>query len=254
MHRTGISAHRIRQGATAGLMIALLLVGAACAGKPTTNVSLPRGVSADGVDDGVTVTGQGDVSGKPDTLTSDFGVSTTQPSVSAAVAATASTATTVVNTLKGKGVAEADIQTQNYAVFPSFTTVRGRSVPNGYTVSETLSVKLHDLAGAGAVIDAVTQTAGDSVSVQGVSFTLEDNKQLLAQARQKAWDDAVARARQLGSLSGRHLGPTQGIDETVTPFGVTGKFAASSAQAALTPIEPGQVSTSVTLTVRFALG
>ncbi len=237
------------------LVAMLAAVAAGCGGsKPTVNVSNPAGLSSAGVDAGITVTGTGQVSGKPDTLTTQFGILAKQGSVSAAVASAAGVANTVVDTLKAKGVADTDIQTQNYSVSPSFQTVNGRQVPNGYLVGETLSVKLHDIPNAGGVIDAVTAAGGNAVSVQGVSFTLEDNKQLLAQARQQAWADAEAQAKQLSQLSGHHLGSTQGINETTNPT----SFAASArsfdqSAAPVTNLEPGQVSTTVSLNVRFAL-
>jgi uncharacterized protein len=117
-------------------------------------------------------------------------------------------------------------------------------------------VKLHALARAGATIDAVIAAGGTSVSVQGVTFSLEDNDALLARARAKAWSDATNQARQLGTLSGHHLGRAQGIDARVTPstFDATREFAAQSATAGTaTPINPGQLSTTVDITVRFAL-
>jgi uncharacterized protein YggE len=237
------------------LLVSLTTVAIGCGGsKPTVNVSTPSALSSSGVDAGITVTGSGDVSGKPDTLTTQFGILAKQPSVSAAVAGAAGVATTVINTLEAKGVAETDIQTQNYSVSPSFATVNGRQVPNGYLVGETLSVKLHDIPNAGGVIDAVTQATGNAVSVQGVSFTLEDNKQLLAQAREEAWKDAQAQAKQLSQLSGRHLGVTEGINETTNPTAFAARASAFDQSAAsVTNLEPGQVSTTVSINVRFAL-
>ncbi len=237
--------------------LALVALATACASKPTVNVTTPQAISSGGVDAGITVTGSGDVNGTPDTLTASFGILTVRPSVSQAVAADAALAATVTNTVKAKGVPPADIQTENYSVYPSFTTIHGRTVPNGYTVGESLVVDLHDLPAAGGVIDAVVAAGGNNVSVQGVSFSLENNQKLLAMARAKAWADAEAQAKQLSSLSGQHLGHTEGINATVTPFDFpVGKSALADSQAAAAPItnlEPGSVSTTVTLSVRFAL-
>ena len=93
--------------------------------------------------------------------------------------------------------------------------------------------------------------------MQGVSFTLEDNKALLDQARSDAYADAKAKADQYGRLSGRGLGEAQAVNETVEAnpqrFAMAGA-AVSDSTATTTPISPGQVSTDVTITVRFALG
>ena len=257
MANLALHAARRRRGvvvSVAALAVSGLL--GACASKPTVNVSAPQPLSANGVDAGITVTGTGEVAGTPDTLTASFGVLTVRPSVSEAVAANAVVAHALTATMRAHGVRPADIQTQNYSVFPSFITVHGRTVPNGYTVGETMVVELHDLARAGATIDAVIAAGGTSVSVQGVTFTLEHNQQLLARARAKAWADAQAQARQLASLSRRPLGATQGISVNVSPsvYDGTAQFKLAQASAApSTPIQPGEVSTSVTITVRFAL-
>ncbi len=147
---------RLRHTGLLGAAIVLLVVAAAgCSSSPHGSVAAPAALSSSGVDDGITVTGSGQVQGTPDTLTTSFGVLARQPSVSAAIAGAASTASTVVSTLKAHGVAASDIQTQNYSVAQSFDTVNGRQVPNGYTVGETLVAKLHQLSTAGALIDAV---------------------------------------------------------------------------------------------------
>jgi uncharacterized protein len=248
---SGRARGRVGAALAAAMVVALVAVGCGSS-SPATEAATQATLSANGVDAGITVTGTGDVSGRPDTLTAQFGILAKQPSVSAAVAGAGQLAATVVTTLKGKGVAETDIQTQNYTVSPSFTTVKGRQVPDGYLVGETLSVRLHDLASAGGVIDAVTQSGGDLVSVQSVSFTLEDNQQLLAQARKKAWTDAQSKASQLSHLSGRQLGPAEGIDETTTPSAFVAQSASLREGFAATDIEPGQVSTTVSVNIRFS--
>jgi uncharacterized protein len=249
---------RVRTGVVGAALLAVLALGAtACSDPPHVEVSAPQAISSTGVDDGITVTGSGQVQGTPDTLTTSFGVLVRQPSVSAAIAGAAATAGTVVATLRAHGVAQTDIQTQNYSVAQTFDTVNGRQVPNGYTVGETLVAKVHQLTSAGSVIDAVSAAGGPSVSVQTVAFSLEDNKQLLAQARAMAWADAKAQAQQLSTLSGRRLGPAAGIDLATNPepiYAAAGLAQSAAVPADVTQLEPGQVSTTVQVTVRYALG
>jgi uncharacterized protein YggE len=235
-------------------LVALGLVAAGCGEPARVEVSAPS--ADDGtLGSGITVSGTGKVSGKPDTLTVAIGVTTKRPSVDAAVSDNAGTTTAVTDAVKAKGVAEKDIQTANYSVQPSFTFPNGRQVADGYTVNNTVTVKLHDIAGAGGVIDAATQAGGNDATVQGVSFTLEDNQALLTQARDEAFADAKAKADQLGHLSGRGLGEAQAINESVAPDArAYASVGAAVDSAAATPINAGQVSTDVTLTVRFALG
>ncbi len=67
---------------------------------------------------GISVSGTGEVSGTPDTLTMTFGVTVRRDSVSEAIAVAAEKAELVIASLTSNGVAEEDIQTANYSVFP----------------------------------------------------------------------------------------------------------------------------------------
>jgi uncharacterized protein YggE len=239
----------------AASLVGVAVVAAGCGSPAKVEVSAPSGTSSDGLTNGITVTGTGQVKGTPDTLTVNIGVTTKRPTVDAAVTDNAATTTAVTAALTSKGIDAKDIQTANYSVQPSFIFTNNKQVPDGYSVNNTVTVKLHDIKQAGATIDAATAAGGNDASVQGVSFSLEDNKALLNQARDQAFADAKAKAEQLGQLSGRGLGDAQAISETVNPqlqqFRTVG--AAVSDQAS-TPISPGQLSTDVTITVRFSLG
>jgi len=254
-HRS--SSARLARRIIPGLLIVGLVAGAAACGSPAkVEVSAPSGSSTDGLGEGITVTGVGQVKGTPDTLSVSIGVTTKRPTVDAAVTDNAATTTAVTDALTAKGIDAKDVQTQNYSVQPSFSYANNKQTPDGYLVNNTVTVKIHDLKGAGAIIDAATAAGGNDATVQGVSFSLEDNKGLLTQARDEAYADAKAKAQQFGDLSGRGLGDAQAINETVNPNQVQFRSvgaAVSDAQSS-TPINAGQVSTDVTITVRFALG
>ena len=235
--------------------VGVVLLVAGCGSPAKVEVSAPSGSATDGLGEGITVTGTGQVKGTPDTLTVSIGVTTKRSSVDGAVNDNAATTTAVTAALTAKGVADKDVQTQNYSVQPNFTYANNKQVPDGYVVNNTVTVKIHDVKGAGAVIDAATAAGGNDATVQGVAFSLEDNKTLLSQARDEAFADAKAKADQFGQLSGRGLGDAQAISETVNAnqqqFRSVGAAVADSQS---TPINAGQVSTDVTITVRFALG
>jgi uncharacterized protein YggE len=112
-------------------------------------------------------------------------------------------------------------------------------------------VKIRDIAKAGPVIDAAVAAGGDETVVQGGAFSLEDASESIGQARERAWADANAKATALARLAGVPLGAAVQISES-TDGGVA--RAVSEASAAATPIEPGQVTTSVVVTVRFGFG
>lgn len=201
---------------------------------------------------GVTVSGTGHVSGEPDTLTIRFGVDVVRPDIDGAVAEGASTAEGVVTALEAEGVSEEQIQTQNYTIGPNFKQQDGESVPDGYRVAYEISAATDDLENAGSLIDSVVGDGGE-IRVAGVSFSLEDNEELLAAAREEAWADAHGKASQLAELADLSIGAAIAVDETAAvPFNEYSALeqAAFDADAALAP---GELTTTVTITARFAL-
>lgn len=235
------------------LLAASAVLLTACA----TGQARTVGSSTDDSSSGINVTGQGRVTGTPDTLTITLGVSVLRDTVGQATGDAGTRADAVIAALKAGGVAEADIQTANYSIYPEYEySERGQRLL-GYRVSNQLLVKVRDLDRAGEVIDAATAAGGDDAVVHGLSFSIEDNQALLEAARTAAWNDAEAKARQLARLAGVVLGRAVSITETIQfdsrPIFFE-EFSRASFDAAATPIEPGQSEVAVVIQVTFALG
>jgi uncharacterized protein YggE len=237
---------------------ALALAGAACGGGDGQGdeQSLARSEAAEGSSSpaGVTVTGIGEVRGRPDTVTMSLGVSVTRPTVAVASGDAATATDGVLAALGAAGIAKEDIQTLDYSIYPQYSPPTGseaRPRVSGYTVSNVVRVKVHDIAKAGPVIDAAVAAGGDEIVVQGVAFSLEDASESIAEARARAWADANAKATALAQLAGVPLGAAVHVSESTDGGVLRG---VSDASAVATPIEPGQVTTSVAVTVRFAFG
>ncbi|NOY55345.1 MAG: SIMPL domain-containing protein [Actinobacteria bacterium] len=229
-----------------GAVAASLLLAACTPDVTITNASA-------GTPQGINVTGQGKVSGTPDTLTIDLGVSVRGDSVTEAVQEAATLADRLIAALEKGGVAEKDIQTVNYSISPEYDYRNDTRKLLGYRVTNTISAKIRDIAAAGTVIDAATAAGGDAVQVSGVRFSLEDNGSLLEAARKRAWEDARAKAEQLAALSGVTLGSPTSISETLTTPPAPVFRASSDLEAASTPIQPGSQTVTVTLSVEFSI-
>ncbi len=252
------------------LAAGILLVLAACGGAADTpaqnatgnqdSAAAPAGAVAaqEGTPTamtGISVSGRGEVVGTPDTLTVTIGVSVTRSSVGEAVDVAAERATGLIEALTGLGVAEEDVQTSNYSIYPEYDYSNDRAPRiTGYRVDNTLNVKIRDLDRAGEVLDAAAAAAGDEVRVNGVSFALEGNDDLLVAAREAAWNDAKAKAEQLAGLAGVTLGAPLTISESVGSFPPPVFAYESVAADVATPIQPGQESVTVDLSVTFAIG
>lgn len=230
---------------------AVALFTAAC--TPSVTVENPP-APADGRESGISVAGTGEVTGTPDTLTMTFGVRVVADTVAEAVAEAAAGAEAVISALEDAGVAEADIQTANYSIYPRYDWRNNQEVLLGYEVSNTVVAKIRDLDAAGATIDAVTDAGGDAVTVSGVSFSIEDNDELIEAAREVAWNDAMAKAEQLAALGGVSLGSPISISEsfsTSRPPIAYEEYAVGGADDAATPIVPGEQQVTVTIQVVF---
>lgn len=233
-------------GIGAGLFLA------ACSASPDVIVQ-PAGEGASSPA-GITVSGEGRVQGVPDTLTVNLGVSLRRDTAAQAVQDAADLADGLIASLTGQGIADEDIQTSNYSIYPEYDYINNTQKLLGFRVSNQLNVKVRDLDRAGAIFDAASASVGDEIVVNGVQFALEDNKGLLDVARAGAWDDAKAKAEQLAELAGVTLGPPTSINESVSASPPPIYYdRAMAAEAAATPIEPGQVPVSVNITVTFSV-
>jgi uncharacterized protein YggE len=216
---------------------------------PRTAVAadVPAGTS------GVVVDGLGKVSGTPDVLRATLGVSVHGAQVSEALAKANALQRSVTGALKRDGVAAKDLQTSDVRIDQDYTN-KGR--PDGYRVTETLTVKLRDLAKAGAALTHAVTAGGNQALLQGVSFDLEDNAALLKGARDAAFADAKAKAERYAELSGRSLGAVQLVTESTSPAAPQPyAFASAAGRAADSPVplQAGSQDVSVSVTVRWAL-
>ncbi|MGH8906453.1 MAG: SIMPL domain-containing protein [Egibacteraceae bacterium] len=236
-------------------IVPLLLALTACSGGAATQPFTAAQPAGAAVAPGVTVSGIGRVTGRPDVLRVTVGVSVTRPSVQAALDEANTAADGLLRALRGQGVAEADIQTRDFSVTPELRFPEGGApVVSGYTVRNTVEARLRDLTRAGAALSAAVAAGGDAARVEGVGFTLEDNAALLEQAREAAFTDARARAEQYARLTGRSLGALLSVSETVADSPPPAPFAQEAATAdAAVPIAPGQQEVAVTVTAVWAL-
>jgi uncharacterized protein YggE len=229
--------------------VAFVLVGG---GAPRQRAAVAADVTPTA--NGIVVDGLGRTTGTPDVLRVTLGVSVHRSDVSKAMSAASSRQNKVRSALRRDGVAAKDMQTSNVSIYRDYDR-RGR--PNGYRVTQTLTAMLRDMGKAGRAISDAVAAGGNEAELQGVDFSLEDNKALLEQARDDAFADARSKAERYAQLAGRTLGEVQLVAETTTPV-YPGRFATDATSGALAmkaqvPIDPGTAGVTVTVTVRWAM-
>jgi uncharacterized protein YggE len=201
----------------------------------------------------VTVIGEGKVDGTPDTLTISLSIAATAPDAIGASNQTSSRANAVTDALVGQGIDRKDISTTTVTLQPQYGS-NGTSIV-GYQSSNSIDVKVRKIDTGPQVLAAVTTTGGDATRINSVAYSIEDDSQLVKDARSRAFDDAKSRAQQYAELSGLGLGKVLSISETggVTPPPPPSPIRYDVAAEAA-PMSPGQQTVGFAVTVVWELG
>ena len=204
------------------------------------------------------VTGSGSVVGEPDIATLNLGVSVEKKTVAEAREAAAAAMTAVIASLKANDIAENDIRTERFSIYPQYDYTEDGRMLRGYSVNNTVSAKVRELENLSDVIDDAAEAGGDIVVVNSIQFMIEDTTALQTQARGLAVKDAEAKAQTLADASGVTLGKPIAITETsnaASPpitFAKTEAFDAESARSS-TPIEAGELTIVVNVTIAYEI-
>ena len=204
---------------------------------------------------------------EPDIATLSVGVSARAATVSAANAEAAAAMEAALGALRDSGVADRDIQTRNFSVYPRYEyrdvgergAIVSRQMLIGYEVNNDVTAKIRDIELVGAAIDAVVAAADDSARINGVAFGVDDPDALRPGLRRLAVADAVERADELAELFGVELGAPLYISEGVASAGGYGgygggygSFALESAGVA-PPISAGEREVRFSVSAEFEL-
>ena len=204
------------------------------------------------------VTGSGSVTGEPDIATLYLGVSVEKESVEEAREAAASAMTAVIDALKANDIAENDIQTENFSIYPQYDYTDEGRVLRGYRANNTVNATARALENLSDIIDDAIGAGGDIVVVNSIQFMIEDPTPLQTQARVLAVKDAEVKAQTLAEASGVTLGKPITITETTRTagppilFAEAAEFAADDARSS-TPIEAGELTVTINVTVVYEI-
>ena len=205
------------------------------------------------------VTGNGSVTGEPDIATLNLGVSVEKPTVTEAREEAASAMTALIDSLKANDIAEKDINTENFSIYPQYDYKEGERILRGYRVNNTVRAKVRELETLSDVIDDAAGAGGDSIVVNSIQFMIDDTTPLQTQARSLAVKDAEAKAQTLADASGVVLGKPVTITETTYYQSPPIAYATAEADFAedgertSTPIIPGELTVTVNVTVIYEI-
>lgn len=238
-------------------MLAPLTPSVAQAVGPASSGSLQTITVAD-TNTGVMVSGEGKVSIKPNIAIATIGVDITTANLTDATSQANTKMNAVIEKLKSLGVADKDIQTVNYNLYPITAPSKGpdSSAPpaiTGYRVSNQVRVTVRKLDDLGKLLDAAV-TAGAN-NIYGVSFSVDDVTPYQQQARAAAIKDASDKAALIAKSAGIQLGPILSITESgAMPIPLSAPSARFSAGGATdVPIQTGEMQVTIDVAVRYSI-
>ncbi|MEL7319705.1 MAG: SIMPL domain-containing protein [Pseudomonadota bacterium] len=196
------------------------------------------------------------VTAEPDIATIGAGVTSEAPTAVEAMRLNAREMNAVIDRIKSLGVAEEDIQTTGINLNARYDYNRQdrKQVFMGYSVSNRVSVRLREIDEVGGVLDALVSAGATDLS--GPSFAIEDDEAAKDQARMRAVERGMARARAYAAIMGGEDVRVLEINESIRAQsrfdGMVQRAAAPEAiSASASPVQPGRVSTGVSLTMKF---
>lgn len=159
----------------------------------------------------MSVNGTGRVTVVPDMATINVGVRTEADAVTDALAGNTAQANAISEVLQDLGVAEEDIQTSNFNVYPSerYDPMTGQSERQYFVVENTVNVTVRDLSTLGEVLSAVVDAGANNI--YGINFNVENREEAVAEARDLAIQDAKAKAEAIAEEAGVSLGDLTSI-------------------------------------------
>jgi len=232
------------------LTLALLMTSCAPAQTTTNNPQVRT----------INVNGTGSVQMQPDIARVSIGVNTQDPDVSKALNDNTAASNAIKQTLLDMGVAEKDIQTSNFNVYPQQqqnmpATSDTPAEPQTHTVfvvQNTVTVIVRQLDSLGDILSAVVDQGANTIN--GVTFDVEDTSAAYAEARQKAIEDAASQAQAIADAAGVKLGEISSISmgDGGSPV-KTADLLAGQGGGGSVPISSGTLSIQVTANIVYEI-
>lgn len=205
----------------------------------------------------LTVNGTGEARVEPDVATVRLGITRQSTSAATVQSQVNEAAQGILKAVVALGIDRKQIQTSQLTLFPIYAPQKPESpeAPRivAYRASNIVSIRVEDLPKAGPVIDAGLKAGANQL--EGINFGLKDELPAREQALRDAVREAQSKARVIAEGLGVKLGKVHEVEEggvSIRPPAYGGAMM-MRAEAASTPVSPGEVSVSASVTIRYRL-
>ncbi|WP_156420500.1 MULTISPECIES: SIMPL domain-containing protein [unclassified Sphingopyxis] len=201
-----------------------------------------------------------EVRSRPDQATVGAGVQTTAPTAVEAMRLNAAAMDKLIAAAKARGIKPEDIQTSGINLSPQYdyNNTGGGQPPRfiGYQVNNTVRATTPKIDDIGPLLDALVAAGG--TNIEGPWFGMKDADAQLVGARGAAIKEAEAKAADYARLAGFRGAELVSISEgsfggPMPPMPMVRLQAMDAGANKATPVEPGQVSNTLTLSFQYRL-
>ena len=204
----------------------------------------------------VVTVGHATIERAPDRAFVTFATETRGPKSDEAQRRNAEAMTRVQDAVKHAKIPGDAVRTLGFSLQEEFDWVSGKRVSRGYTVSNSIEVRVDDLNTLGAMMDSAVQAGATGVS--GIRFDLKDRAAAEREALRLAVSDARARADAAASGAGTRVISILRIQEEgaappPTPMPAMRTMALADTPVQQTPVAPGQIQIPASVTLTAAL-
>lgn len=208
----------------------------------------------------ITVTGEGEAQAAPDMATLTLNVLREADTARDAMTANNEAMGKVLDAMKKAGIEDRDLQTAGINIQPRYVypdDKNGLKEPKitGYSVTNSLTVRVRDLDKVGAVLD---QSVSLGVNQGGdLRFTNDKPAAIISEARKNAMANAIAKAQTLAEAAGVKVGKVLEINEQSwrpqpVPF-ARAEMKMAAPQSDAVPVAAGENNYNVQVNVTFEL-
>lgn len=206
----------------------------------------------------LSVSGEGKASIAPDVASVNLGIITEGVKVETIVKTNTEKMNALLLEVKNLGIEEKDIKTKNYSLQPRYEwTETGTRIPKGYTLTQTIEVKIRDFAKIGNVLEIASANGVNNIG--DLQFTIDDVEKAKSIAREKAIVQAKEKAQLISQQTGLKLKKITNIYEDTGAYpypaydtsGMGGSMTAKAMSSIAPTIQTGEQEITVKITLNY---
>ncbi|UNE53699.1 SIMPL domain-containing protein [Bartonella machadoae] len=203
----------------------------------------------------ITVTATGESQATPDMAIINLAVVTEDKTAQKALAANNKSMNDIVTAFKNNGIQANNLQTSGLSIYQTSSDQRHEKKNNEkhYRVSNSLTVRIRDLANAGKIFDQAMALGVNTVN--GITFTNADTKPFYKEARKKAITEAFEKAETIAQAANLKLGKIIQINENNDNYYPSPRLMSSASRASYddTNFSGGELGYNVSVSVVFSI-